>query len=176
KVGDVLIASGPIGQHGIAVMAARENLQLQPAPRSDCAPLVDACRSLWEALGSDLHAMRDATRGGVAAVMHEWAEGCGATMQLVESQIPVANDTRGACELLGLDPLVVANEGTFMAAVAPQAAERALESLHRIPVSASAQVIGRVIEPLAFPVVIERIFSKLQPLDEPSGAQLPRIC
>lgn len=176
QVGDILIASGPIAKHGIAVLAARENLQLQPAPHSDCASLVDACRSIQLALGSDLHAMRDATRGGVSAVMHEWAEACGATLQLVESQLPVADETRGACELLGLDPLVVANEGTFVAAVAPQAAERALEALRQCPVSAAAQVIGRVIEPLAFPVVIERLFSKLQPLDEPSGAQLPRIC
>lgn len=176
REGDVLLVSGPIGRHGVAVMAAREALDLQPEPRSDSAPLHRICGALISALGDDLKAMRDATRGGVSAVLHEWAGACGATMQLDESKLPVSAEVRGACELLGLDPLYVANEGTFVAAVAPKAADQALAVLRSHGPSREAAVIGRVTHKRLASVVIERILGVLHPVDEPAGAPLPRIC
>lgn len=173
---DVLLVSGPIGQHGIAVLVAREQLGLTPMPVSDCAPLHVACAALQDAIGEDLRAMRDATRGGVSAVLHEWSEASGRTMKLNESQLPISSEVRGACELLGLDALYVANEGTFVAAVAPHAVDRAMAALHAVQVSSQARVIGEVIERGRSAVVIERLFGRLHPVDEPSGAPLPRIC
>ncbi len=174
--GDMLIVSGPIGRHGIAVLSARENFGFTPNPRSDSAPVHRATAALQSALGGGLRAMRDATRGGVSAVLHEWAEACGCTMKLTESKIPVTSDVRGVCELLGLDPLYVANEGTFMAVVAASSADHALDVLHSIPQTAAATVIGNVIEHRISPVVIERLLGHLLAVDEPAGAPMPRIC
>ncbi len=174
--GDAILVSGPIGHHGIAVLAAREQLGLTPPPRSDSAPLHESCRCLHDALGRDLHAMRDATRGGVSAVLHEWSEASSHTLKLRESLIPIAPDIRGACELLGLDPLYVANEGTFVAAVAPSAVARALKVLQGLDVSRNATIIGEVAKKQSAPVIVERLLGIWQPLDEPSGAPLPRIC
>lgn len=176
REGDILLVSGPIGQHGVAVLAARENLRLTPEPRSDCAALHHACSALHEALGKDLRAMRDATRGGVSAVLHEWSEASNCTMKLDESKIPVSPEVRGVCELLGLDPLYVANEGTFVAAIAPASVDLAIEVLHSIRVSESAQAIGTVLRRQSSPVAIERMFGVLHSVDEPSGSPLPRIC
>ncbi|MEZ6133477.1 MAG: hydrogenase expression/formation protein HypE [Pirellulaceae bacterium] len=176
QTGDALIVSGPIGQHGIAVLAAREKLNLHPAPHSDSANLSLVCSALHRELGTHLRAMRDATRGGVSAVLHEWSSASGMTMKLDEHQLPVGSTTRGVCELLGLDPLYVANEGTFVAAVEPSALPQAMAVLRSFPVSAKSQVIGTVLTKMSSPVVIERLLGSLQPVDEPSGAPLPRIC
>jgi hydrogenase expression/formation protein HypE len=173
---DVLIVSGPIGKHGIAVLAARENLRFEPPPESDSAPLHEATLALQRALKSDLRSMRDATRGGVSAVLHEWAEESDKTMKLSESQLPVTNDVRGACELLGLDPLYVANEGTFVCAVAPGSEEKAIEALHSVPETRSACIIGNVVRRMIVPVAIEGLLGSLRPVDEPAGAPMPRIC
>lgn len=174
--GDILIVSGPIGRHGIAVLSARENLGFEPRPRSDSAPVHRATAALQSVLGVDLRAMRDATRGGISAVLHEWAEACGSTMKLDESKIPVPPDVRGACELLGLDPLYVANEGTFVAVVAERSAQKAMNVLHSIPQTASSAIIGQVIESRISRVVIERLLGRLLAVDEPAGAPMPRIC
>lgn len=176
QVGDLLIVSGPIGCHGIAVLAARENLGFTPEPRSDSASIQYATCTLHSAIGGDLRTMRDATRGGLSAVMHEWAEASGLTMKLDESRVPVTAEVRGVCELLGLDPLYVANEGTFVAAIAPRAVDRALRELRAIPQTAASCVIGEVIESKISPVVIERLLGRLVAVDEPAGAPLPRIC
>ncbi len=136
QVGDKLIASGPIGSHGIAVLSAREILGFTPSPQSDSASVQQATAALQLALGCDLRAMRDATRGGVSAVMHEWSEACGLTMKLDEARLPIRPDVRGVCELLGLDPLYVANEGTFIAAVAGRSVLHALTVLKSIPETA----------------------------------------
>lgn len=173
---DVLLVSGPIGKHGIAVMSERHNLGFSPPPESDSAPIHEATSALQLALGNDLVAMRDATRGGLAAVMHEWAEACAKTMAVQESAIPVSGDVRGACELLGLDPLYVANEGTFLAAVKPRASDRALQVLRTFPRFRSAVAIGRATAAMNSAVVIQRLLGSLQPVDEPAGAPLPRIC
>jgi hydrogenase expression/formation protein HypE len=173
---DVLLVSGPIGKHGIAVMTERHNLGFSPPPESDSAPIHEVAAALHQTLGNDLVAMRDATRGGVAAVMHEWAEASGTTMSLEESAIPVTGDVRGACELLGLDPMYVANEGTFLAAVKPHASERALQVLRSFPRFRSAVAIGHATAAMNAAVVIQRLLGSLQPVDEPAGAPLPRIC
>lgn len=174
--GDALIVSGPIGRHGVAVMAARENLSFTPPPRSDSAPLNNAVASLLNRVGDAVHSIRDATRGGVSAVLHEWAADCNLTMQLDERSIPVTDDVRGVCELLGLDPLYIANEGTMVIAVDPAAADETLSALHAIPETAGAVVIGRVTKAKLCPVTIQRMLGGEQPLDEPTGAPLPRIC
>ena len=176
QAGDLLIASGPIGRHGVAVMAARENLGFTPAPTSDSAPLHRATLALQAALGGDLRAMRDATRGGVAAVMHEWAEESGLTIKLYESKLPVSPEVRGVCELLGLDPIYVPNEGTFMAAVSARSAQLAMEVLQRYPETLAAKVVGEVGEGGLSPVVMERLLGHVVAVDEPAGAPLPRIC
>lgn len=174
--GDVLIVTGPIGRHGIAVLCAREELGLEPPPRSDSAPLVQTAALLREVLGHNVRAMRDATRGGVSAVLHEWAEASGRTMSLREHDVPISPEVRGACELFGLDPLHVANEGTMVVAVAADSTEAALEVLHALPDSASAAVIGAVVPKRISPVTIVRQLGSEQPLDDPWGAPLPRIC
>ena len=128
EIGDEILVSGPIGQHGVAVLAAREQWGFQPAPTSDCASLLPAVEVLREA-GIPLRAMRDATRGGVAAVLHEWSRSCQKTIALEEKQIPVTQEVRAVCELLGLDPLQVANEGTMVVAVAAGAGDAAVAQL-----------------------------------------------
>jgi hydrogenase expression/formation protein HypE len=173
--GDALIVSGPIGRHGVAILSAREQLGFAPAPESDCAPLLPAVEALRTA-GIPVRAMRDATRGGVAAVLHEWAEACGATLAIDERQIPLTGDVRGVCELLGLDPIHVANEGTMLAAVPGDSVEMALTGLRRAPVSSQATVIGQVRQRELVPVLVRRGLSRDLPLDEPSGAPMPRIC
>ncbi|RMF36807.1 MAG: hydrogenase expression/formation protein HypE [Planctomycetota bacterium] len=174
--GDVVIVSGPIGRHGIAVLCAREELDLHPPPISDCAPLHAPAAALVERLGGRLRCMRDATRGGVAAVLHEWAQACGGRITIEESLVPISPPVRGACELLGLDPLHVANEGTMVIAVAPQAVEEALETLQSFAQTAEAARIGEVQPNGLAPVTIRRLLGGERPLDEPLGAALPRIC
>ena len=120
--------------------------------------------------------MRDATRGGVAAVLHEWAESCNQTLAVESENVPMTPAVRGASELLGLDPLHVACEGTMVLAVAESAAESALEALHLSPGGRAAVAFGKVIERRAAPVAVRRALGQLVPLDEPSGAPLPRIC
>jgi len=172
--GDVLLVSGPIGRHGVAVMCAREDLKFDPAPTSDSAPLFEAVAALWEQQ-IPVRAMRDATRGGLSAVLHEWAAAAGVTMSIVESQLPVTAEVRGACELLGLDPVHVACEGTMVVAVPPEAAEAAVVALQACPVSRGATPIGTALDRDVAPVIVHRGLRQL-PLDEPLGAPLPRIC
>lgn len=174
--GDALIVSGPIGRHGIAVLSAREQLRFSPEPESDCAPLHEAAYALQSRLGPQLRAMRDATRGGVAAVLHEWSGVSGKSMSIKEALIPVTGEVRGVCELLGLDPLHVANEGTFVTAVAADCEPEALEALQSIAITRQARVIGTVVASQATPVLIEGILGSRRAVDEPSGAPLPRIC
>ncbi|MBC8351146.1 MAG: hydrogenase expression/formation protein HypE [Planctomycetes bacterium] len=174
--GDELIVTGPIGQHGIAVMCAREELSLEPPPQSDSGSLVRVAVLLREQLGTRLRTMRDATRGGVTAVLHEWAEASQHTLTISQADIPISPSVRGACELLGLDPLHVANEGTLVAAVEQGFADLALRALHSCPESVGAARIGRVEQRGFAPVTIRRTLGPDQPLDDPTGAPLPRIC
>jgi hydrogenase expression/formation protein HypE len=174
-VGDELIVSGPIGRHGMAVMAAREGIAFDPPPQSDSAPLIDAVRALQTA-GIPVRAMRDATRGGVGAVLHEWAEASGNTLTVDERRLPVLPAVRGACELLGLDPIHVANEGTMLVAVPAGAAQDAVRALRAVAESSESAIIGRVEAAGLAPVVMLRGWGQQIPLDEPAGSPLPRIC
>lgn len=176
QVGDELIVSGPIGRHGVAVLTAREELEFSPPPESDSASLVKPIDRLRRELGDHVRAIRDATRGGVAAVLHEWAEASGMTLAIEEQQIPVTPVVRGVCELLGLDPIHIANEGTMVIAVAAGAAEAALSALRADPLTSQAAQIGTVVPRGVAAVTIQRPLGPQQPLDEPAGAPLPRIC
>jgi hydrogenase expression/formation protein HypE len=175
EVGDELVVTGAIAQHGIAVMAAREGLAFEPPPRSDSAPLVDSVAALQRA-DIPIRAMRDATRGGLGAVLHEWAEASGKTLVIEEQLLPVTPGVRGACELLGLDPIHVANEGTMAVAVPQSFAERAVEVLRTIAESAAAVQIGHIEQRRLAAVLVKRSTGRQIPLDEPFGAPLPRIC
>jgi hydrogenase expression/formation protein HypE len=172
---DELIVSGPIGRHGIAVLSAREDLGFDPPPITDCGSLLGAVNALRSA-NIPVRAMRDATRGGLAAVLHEWAAACGCSLEVDEAQIPVTDDVRGPCELLGLDPLFVACEGTMAVAVAAGFGEAAVEALRGVPEASHAAVIGRCVRSNGASVAIRRLLGRLQPLDDPAGRLLPRIC
>lgn len=175
EVGDELIVTGPIGRHGMAVMAAREGIEFDPPPRSDSAPLADAVLALQQAV-VPVRALRDATRGGLGAVLHEWAEASGKTLAIEERLLSVLPEVRGACELLGLDPIHVANEGTMVVAVPRAEAERAINVLRGVSETKDSTRIGRVGPRGLAAVVVERGTGQLIPLDEPIGSPLPRIC
>jgi hydrogenase expression/formation protein HypE len=174
EIGDELVVSGPIGRHGIAVLAAREQMQVDLLPASDCGPLMPAVDALHRA-NLPVVAMRDATRGGVGAVLHEWAGVCGHALAICENQLPVTDDVRGISELLGLDPLHIANEGTMLIAVRPGFGANTAAVLESIGFP-GASVIGRVQARAISPVLVERGLGRAVPLDEPIGAPLPRIC
>ncbi len=172
---DVLIVSGPIGCHGAAVLCAREQFGFDPAPVSDCAPLTEPLAAL-RATQLVPRAVRDATRGGVAAVLHEWAETSGLTCVVDETSIPVTEEVRAVCELLGLDPLHLANEGTFVLATPRELVEQTLLVLRHHEVSQFATIIGRISSRRITPVTVVRALGREVALDEPSGMPLPRIC
>ncbi|WP_339730705.1 hydrogenase expression/formation protein HypE [uncultured Gimesia sp.] len=174
--GDELIVSGSIGRHGIAILAVREELGLEPLPSSDCGSLLRPVEILREGIGNQIRCLRDATRGGVAAVLHEWAEASEMTLSIDERSLPVSPDVRGISELLGLDPLHIANEGTMVIAVKLGAGAEAVSLLQSLPESADARVIG-VVKPRGIAAVtIRRTLGAEQPLDDPLGSPLPRIC
>ncbi len=176
QVDDELIISGPIGRHGIAILAAREELALEPLPLSDCGSLIRPVERLRDELGKQIRCVRDATRGGVAAVLHEWAEACGLTLNIDERRIPVSPDVRGVCELLGLDPLHMANEGTMVIAVKQGAGTAAISVLQSLSETANARLIGSLTPRGIAPVTVRRTLGPEQPLDDPLGSPLPRIC
>ena len=173
---DRILLSGPVGNHGITVLLARGDLDLQADLRSDtrCVwPLVDR---LVDAVGDGLKWMRDPTRGGVATALNELARDARVGLVLEEADLPVADEVRGACELLGLDPLHIANEGQFLAIVAPQAADRALEALQSCPGGEAAATIGVVDAGPAGTVVVRSPYSSARLVDMLVGDPLPRIC
>lgn len=175
RPGDRLLVSGDLGRHGIAILSARESLGFETSLTSDCAPLWPAVQALLEA-GLALRCLRDLTRGGLGAALNEIAVDGGVAMGLDEAAVPVRTDVASACELLGLDPLYVANEGRFLAVVAPSDAARALELLRRQAVSADAALVGDVRSGPAGLVSVRTRLGSSRVLDLPSGEQLPRIC
>jgi hydrogenase expression/formation protein HypE len=175
QLGDELLVTGPIGQHGVAILAYRENLGFEPAPQSDCASLWDAAQALREA-GVPVRAMRDATRGGVGAVLHEWAAVSGHTLAIESSALPTSPETRGICELLGLDPLFLANEGMMLVALPAGYSQSALTALHKREPYRSARCIGKVVARRVSPVLARGTLGQQRPLDAPTGPALPRIC
>jgi hydrogenase expression/formation protein HypE len=175
RPGDAIVLSGDIGRHGMAIMAVREGLQFESAIESDCAPLADPVLALLAA-GVEVHCLRDLTRGGLASALNEIAGAAAVAMTVEERQVPVREDVRGACEILGFDPMYVANEGRLVAFVPEAQAARAVEVLRRHPVSEAACVAGRVDEGPAGLVVVRSLLGATRILDMLTGEQLPRIC
>jgi len=175
RPGDAILVSGDLGRHGMAIMAVREGLQFETTIESDSAPVHEVVLELLKA-GIEIHCLRDLTRGGLASALNEIAEAAGVKITVEEKSIPVREDVHAACEMLGLDPLHVANEGRLVAFITSNDAERALEIFRRHEVSASAAVIGRVAEKSAPLVIIKSAIGASRILDMPSGEQLPRIC
>ncbi len=175
RPGDVVILSGDVGRHGIAVMAAREGLGFEPPIASDCAPLSEPVLALIEA-GIAVRCLRDLTRGGLAGALVEIAEAAGRAIRIEERAVAVCPPVAAACEILGLDPFDVANEGRFVAFVAPDDADRALAILRACPVSAAAAAIGAVEAGPPARVTARGLIGGVRVLDRLSGDQLPRIC
>ena len=174
RPGDVILLSGDLGRHGVTILAAREGLEFETALESDTAPLHRPVLALLEA-GIAVHCLRDLTRGGLAAALVEIAADSGSPLEIEEARIPIGNAVRGACEILGLDPIHVANEGRFVAFVPPADADRALASLlaHGSP---DACPIGWVTGQHAGRLALRTAFGTKRLVDLPSGEQLPRIC
>jgi hydrogenase expression/formation protein HypE len=173
--GEAILLSGDVGRHGIAILSARERLSLDPPIRSDSAPLHGPVEALLEG-GIGVRCLRDLTRGGLGAALSELAQASGCAMELDEPRVPVEPAVRGACELLGLDPIHVANEGRFIALVPEAEADRALGILREHPVSAGALQVGRVGAAGEARVTLRTALGTRRLLDLPSGEQLPRIC
>lgn len=173
KVGDAVILSGDIGRHGMAVMGSREGLSFESGINSDCAPLSACVLEILEA-GLVPHCLRDATRGGVAAVLNEIAAASKLQIDIRENAIPVDEAVRGACEILGLDPLHIANEGCFVAFIAPKEQNRVLVIMQRY--NPQAALIGTVTNSQPGLVTLETPIGGQRILDMPVGELLPRIC
>jgi hydrogenase expression/formation protein HypE len=174
--GDQILLSGPIGDHGITILLARGEIDLEADIRSDTRSVIPLVESLIEAASDGLRWMRDPTRGGVATALNELARDCGHGIVLWEEKIPVREPERGACELLGLDPLHIANEGQFLAVVAPELAGAALAALHAVPGGEEAVVIGEVREQPARTVLGTASYGGTRVVDMLVGDPLPRIC
>jgi hydrogenase expression/formation protein HypE len=175
KAGDRIIINGTIGDHGIAVLAAREGLALKTAVQSDCAPLNGLVAELLRE-GGAIHVLRDPTRGGVATTLKEIAIQSQVTITIQESALPIRDGVKGVCAILGLDPLYVANEGKLLAFVAPERAEHALQIMRNHPFGRDASIIGEVSAMGGERVQIETIVGGVRAVDMLAGEQLPRIC
>ena len=175
KPGDKIILSGRIAEHGIAIMSVREGLQFQTELTSDCAPL-NGLVQVMLSVCPDIHVLRDPTRGGVASVLNEIAGEARVGMNIHQERIPLSEDVRGACELLGLDPLYVANEGKLLAFVPPEKADRVLMAMRQHEFGTHAVIIGDVTNDHPGIVTMRTTIGGTRVVDMISGEQLPRIC
>jgi hydrogenase expression/formation protein HypE len=175
RPGDAILLSGDIGRHGIAIMAMREGLEFESAVVSDCADLSGIVLSLL-ASGIEVHCLRDLTRGGLASALIEIAEASQFHFEIDETAIPLQEDVQGACEILGFDPLYVANEGRFVSFVPARYAERALQQLRAHPLGEQACLIGTIKEDNPGMVTMKSRIGATRVVDMISGEQLPRIC
>jgi hydrogenase expression/formation protein HypE len=173
--GDMVLLSGDIGRHGMAIMAVREGLSFEATIESDSAPLAGLVMQLLEA-GIEIHCLRDLTRGGLASALIEIAEAARVDIHIDEVAVPVQEEVQGACEILGLDPLYVANEGRFIAFVPSSHAGRALDVLRSHPLGACAGIVGRVMDGGSGMVTMKSRIGTTRIVDMLSGEQLPRIC
>jgi len=176
RPGDQVLLSGRIAEHGIAIMSVREGLAFGTTLVSDSAALHGLVESLLGAAGERVHVLRDPTRGGVASATNEIAMAAKCGIRLVEAAIPVGEEVRGACEILGLDPLYVANEGKCLALVAPEAADQALEVVRAHPLGRAAAIVGEVVAEHPGRVMLRSRVGGVRVVDMLSGEQLPRIC
>ena len=175
RPGDVVIVNGTLGDHGTAILIARAQLALESDGPSDCQPLYSLVAAMLAAC-PDIHCLRDATRGGVATVLNEFAESSQVAIRIDETSLPLREDVKGACEILGLDPLYLANEGKLVAIVAPEAAPRVLAAMRAHPAGRGSAVIGQVAEEPRGMVVLRTGFGGDRIVDMLVGEQLPRIC
>ncbi len=173
--GDAVLLSGDVGRHGMAIMAAREGFGLQEQIASDCASLSHLVQNL---IGDniEIHCMRDLTRGGLATALIEIAQDAGFSIEIAEDRVEVSESVKGACEILGLDPFYVANEGRFIAIVKAEDAERALEILQKDSLGNQVRIIGAVKKENLQSVILKTKIGTHRTLDMLSGEQLPRIC
>jgi hydrogenase expression/formation protein HypE len=179
RPGDKVLLSGSIGEHGIAILAQREGLEFECPVASDSAALNDLVAAMFRVHDNHhnpIRCLRDPTRGGVSSTLNEIAEQSRVGIQLEESAIPIREEVRGACEMLGLDPLYVANEGKLIAIVAPDAAESVLEAMRNDPLGKNAQLIGTVVTAPSPIVTIRTTLGTTRCVDLLAGDQLPRIC
>jgi hydrogenase expression/formation protein HypE len=174
--GDQIILSGPIGDHGITILLARGELEIEADLASDTRSVLPYIQVLAQTAGENVHWMRDPTRGGVATSLNELALDSTLGIVLQEEQIPVRDSVRGACELLGLDPLHIANEGQFLAVASPDSANAAIAALHAIPGGECATIIGEIEAEPARTVVISTKYGGTRVIDMLVGDPLPRIC
>lgn len=176
SAGDAVILSGTVGHHGLAVLAARAEIPFETQIKSDAAVLSKAANALVENF-SEIRWMRDATRGGVAAVLNEIAEQAGLEIEIEESEIPITEEVRGAAEILGLDPLYLANEGRFVIICPDEISADVVSFLKKFDVGKSARKIGNIIQKNKYgKVVLTTKYGSRRIVDMPSGEQLPRIC
>jgi hydrogenase expression/formation protein HypE len=175
RPGDAILLSGSIGQHGIAILAEREGLEFESAIESDSSALNGLCTEILRA-SPEIRCMRDLTRGGLSSALNEIAVQSSVGVELNESAIPVRDEVRGACEMLGLDPLYVANEGKLIAIVAADAAEAVLNAMRRHPHGSNAEIIGRITDSLPGLVTMKTSLGTSRIVDMLAGEQLPRIC
>jgi hydrogenase expression/formation protein HypE len=176
RPGDQVLVSGPVGEHGTAIMLARGEFDLDAELESDTCSLWPAVDALLGAAGPDLHCMRDATRGGVASVLNELARASGVSVVVREASVPVSPIVHAAAELLGIDPMYVANEGRLVAFVAPDGADRALAALQAVPGCEAAALIGEVGDEPPGMVLVDTSFGGRRVMDQLVGDPLPRIC
>jgi hydrogenase expression/formation protein HypE len=173
--GDAVLLSGDIGRHGMAIMSVREGLQFESSIESDCVPLADLVQSLLKE-GIAIHCLRDLTRGGLASALNEIAQCAGKQIDIDQNAVPVREEVQGACEILGLDPLYVANEGRFVAFVPASDADRAIRTMRSGVLGAEATQIGVVTAGSPGLVTLKTQIGARRILDLLSGEQLPRIC
>jgi hydrogenase expression/formation protein HypE len=175
KPGDRVLLSGTIAEHGLAVLLAREELEIRTPLKSDAACLNGLAGCILDA-APGTRAMRDPTRGGVAAALCDFAEASGVGLEIDESQVPLTDAARGACEIGGFDPLVVANEGKLIAVVPPEEADIALDAAVSHPLGANARIIGEITDRPPGKVILRTMIGGRRFVEKPYGEQLPRIC
>ena len=176
RPGDIVLLSGTMADHGATILCQREGLQIQGEFRSDSAPLNHMVAAMINAAGNSIHVLRDPTRGGVGTTLNELAMSSGVGVRIREKALPVRDDVRGACELLGLDPIYLANEGKLLAFVAPEAAERVLAVMRHMEYGENSCIIGEVVADHPGQVVLETIIGSARIVDMLHGEPLPRIC
>lgn len=176
RPGDVIIVSGTLGDHGMAIMSVREGLEFESPIRSDCAALNGMIGAVLDAVGGAVRAMRDPTRGGLASTLNEIAQASDVGMVIDEARVPVRAEVQSACELLGLDPVYVANEGKAVLFVAPVAADKVLEVLHAHPLGRDAARIGQATGEHKGMLIARTTMGATRVITMQIGEQLPRIC
>ena len=173
--GDMIIINGPVAEHGITVMATREGLEMNLSLKTDSAPLNGLVEAIMSVSGK-IHVMRDPTRGGVATTLNEIAIQSGVAIRIDEQKIPVSPEVSAACEILGLDPLYIANEGKLIVICPPDESERVLKTMRKTKYGHEACIIGTVVEQPAGKVFIRAVIGGQRLIDMLAGEQLPRIC